>query len=309
MQFFLLPQNVLAEEKPLTMPIEQELSITKLLVTPSIFEEVLKPGQNITRYFEFTNNSLVPVPIKAYVRTFDASNETGGVSISEDPDNQRLSLTSWISVQQPDFIIQPGQTKKVAVNLNPPADLPPGGYYGVIFFEPLLPESFLSQNSLQIGGRIGALMFLVGQGDIKESGKIETLSSPFYHWKVNNNQITLRFKNTGNVHLRPKTKISIVNYLSNKKIIQQTEFTVLPQKIRQQIFNSKDIITPGIYKAQFEVSYGRENTKIIKELQFIYFPLIYIAILILFMLLILILATKKGRTRVTRVANILFHGK
>mgnify|MGYP001313720095 FL=1 len=66
-----------------------------LVISPSIIEEVVKPGQDLKIELEISNPSHIPLPIKSYIREFDASDETGGVEFEEDPDSDRLSLPNW----------------------------------------------------------------------------------------------------------------------------------------------------------------------------------------------------------------------
>lgn len=286
------------------------MTSTKLSVAPSIHEAVITPSRESHQVFELTNQSAIPIPVKAYVRSFDAADEIGGVTIDEEIDQARLKITSWVSIQNPDFIIQPNQTVKTLVTFNPPADLPPGGYYGIVFFEPLLPESFVSENSLQIGGRIGSLLFLVASGDMKEKGELVSFSASRYHWRLSPASLNVRFKNDGNVHLRPKLKMSVQNLITkSQRQGYNTEFTVLPKKIRQATFYVKDMIWPGVYKADLSLTYSRDKILIKDDQIFLYFPWEYIALLIILGLFLTLVFSKKGRTKLVRMGQIILRGQ
>lgn len=287
-----------------------EAGETALSVTPSIQEMVVKPGEQSEQIFELKNLSKIPLPIKSYIRTFGASDEAGGVDISEAPDEQRLALTSWAGVLEPDFILQPNSVRQIKIYITPPPDLPPGGYYGILFFEPLLPEYFLSENSLNIGGRIGALLFLVGAGEIRESGKILSLSAKKYQFGGRPSDIIIRFQNEGNVHLRPSGKITVTNLITKKtKEAEASEFTVLPGKIRQQIIALEGAYWPGVYKAKVQLSFGRDKITLNKTFVFYYLPIMTIVAIIVLIGMLIVLFWGKTRKRAIKALKMILKGE
>jgi hypothetical protein len=267
------------------------------------------PGKTTSQIFEIKNGSNFPLPIKSYIRTFDASDEVGGVAISEEADARRFSPVSWSQIVEPDFVLQPQSTRQVTVNFSPPVDLPPGGYYAILFAEPLLPESFLNSSSLQIGGRLGSLLFLVGPGDIVEKGNIVSFELPKFIWR-SPVETKIRFQNQGNVHLRPSGKLQITNLLSKKQsVIDVPEFTVLPGKIRQQIVNLGKLKWPGIYSAKLQLNYGRGKIPVTTTLTFFYLPAINIIVIIVVIAVGVGLIWHKPRQRILRAVRIIIKGE
>ncbi len=280
-----------------------------LIVSPSIIEEVIKPGQDSKIKLEIKNPSHIPLPIKSYICEFDASDEVGGVEFDEDPDSDRLAMPNWGRIEDPDFVLQPNATREVEVILSTPNDLPPGGYYSTIFFEILVPEKFYDASSLEIGGRVGALLFLVAEGDIVQKGKVSEL-------KILNNilsngpaQAEVKFSNTGNVHLRPSGKIEIKNMITGStKTLEISNYTVLPQKTRKIETILNDIYWPGLYQIKVVEQYGRDKNVTTSQTNFFYLQLHQSLVIIIMLLVLIAILSPKLRKRIAFANKIIIHG-
>ena len=288
----------------------ENVAVTSLSITPSIHEEILKLGETITREFEIRNNSNIPLPITSYVRVFDASDEFGGVTIDDNPELERLSPVSWIQIENPDFILQPNLSRVVIVNFSPPADLTPGGHYATLFFEPLIPESYLSSSSVNVGSRIGALLFLISPGSIDTSAELEG-GLPKKLVLFEDDLIPdVKISNNGNIHLRPKGLITYENVITgNIKEIEIEEFTVLPLKTRVAMIKNDKFIWPGIYKYSINIVYGNEQTTISDYRTVYYLQLIYMIVIMLLAGLSVLFFWHKPRKRIIRAVRLVVTGK
>lgn len=294
-------------EEP-TLPTFDEQA-TALTIAPSIFEAVVAPGKTTSQIFEIKNGSNFPLPIKCYLRTFDASDEVGGVTISDEIDAKHFSPTTWSQIVEPDFVLQPQSIRKVTVNFSPPIDLPPGGYYGILFAEPLLPESFLSASSLQIGGRLGSLLFLIGPGDTTEKAKLASFNLKKILWQ-RQSEAEVRIKNLGNVHTRSAGKLIITNIISKKSWeISVPEMTILPGKIRQQKIAISGLKWPGIYQAKLQLTYGGDKIPIENTLTFYYLPLLEIIVIIVIAGIVVSIIWHKPRRRIIRAFRVIIRGE
>lgn len=298
----------LAKAEDAVLPTADQLEMTALTIMPSIHEGVISPGKTTSQVFEIKNSSYFPLPIKCYISSFDASDETGGVAISDENDAKRSPI-SWISIVEPDFILQSQTTRKVTVNFNPPSDLTPGGYYAILFAEPLLPESFLDSSSLRIGGRLGSLLFMISPGDLSEKGSIASVNLPRYIFNGNQPELKIRFQNEGNVHLRPSGKVTVTNRLTKKsQTLTVAEFTVLPGKIRQQIVALGGSKWPGAFSIALQLNYGRDTITVNKTMTFYYLPIIPIVVTIIMIWLIVFLLIGKTRKRIFKAIRVMIKG-
>jgi hypothetical protein len=300
-----LPATALGADEAELPSIEQQM--TALTIAPSVHEAVVEPGKTTSQIFELKNSSSFPLPIKCYIRTFDASDEAGGVSIPDEIDAKRFSPTSWSEIITPDFVLQPQTTRQVTLNFSPPKDLPPGGYYAIFFAEPLIPESFLSSSSLSIGGRLGSLLFLIGPGDTIEKGEIVSFDLPKYVWHSGATETKVRFSNQGNVHLRPRGKIIITNLITKKKIeFELPEFTILPGKIRLQKVSLVNTFWPGIFRADLQIIYGRDKIRTEASQSYYHLPWKSLLLFLLLLVTVLMLAFPKSRQRLQKSLKALW---
>lgn len=283
--------------------------IASLTITPSLHEQILRPGETVSQKFQVTNNTNTPLPLKVYLRTFGASDEYGDVAINDDPDVSRLAVTSWARIDISDLILQAGASRQVTVDFSPPADLPPGGYYGVLFFEPLLPESFFSQQSaLMVGGRVGALLFLVGPGDLKEKGSVVGFATT-NGWYRGPIEFSLRVKNEGNTHSRASGTIELKNLWGKTRTINVPEFTILPGKIRQQHLVADRVKWAGVYQSKLKLVYGSDKKTILKEQTFIYLPVFQLIVILLSGVTVVLLVSVNKREKLIKAIKILLKGE
>ncbi len=289
--------------------LETDSDIKGLIVSPSIIEEVVKPGQDSKIELEINNPSHISLPIKSYIREFNASDETGGVEFEEDPDSDRLSIPNWGKIINPDFVLQPNAKRQIEILLSTPNDLPPGGYYGTIFFEILVPEKFYDASSLEIGGRVGALLFLISEGDIVQKGKISELKITDNIATRDQAKLELKFSNSGNVHLRPKGKVEIKNLITGlTKEFNIGEYTVLPQKTRKINAPINDIYWPGIYQLKVIQQYGRDKNISMAQINFCYLQLYHLLAILLIVLIVTIFMLPKLRKNFISAVRIIICG-
>lgn len=303
--YFVYQPSVAAAADETTLPnFNQE--ITNLTITPSIFEGIVTPGQTTKQFFELKNSSDFPLPIKSYIRLFDASDEVGGVTVADQIDTARLSPNNWINVEKPDFVVQPYTSHQITVVFSPPIDLPPGGYYVILFAEPLVPESFLEESSLTIGGRIGSLLFIIGEGKIEEKGKLVSFDISRFIWKKNLLKTSVRFTNEGNSHLKPNGQLTLTNLITrNQKILEVPEFTVLPHKTRQNIVSLSNLKWLGVYQLDLQLQYGKDQTSSNSRVCFYYLPIAQIFVIISIVVFSFFLARGKSRSRILRSIKVL----
>jgi len=307
--FFVLSMNIASAEEAI-LPTVDETDTTALTITPSIYEGAITQGETTSQIFELRNNSHVPLPIKCYTRNFDANGEEGGVSIPEEEDSKRFSPRSWIEVVSADFVIQPQTIRQITVNFHPPKDLPPGGYYAILFAEPLLPESFIGDSSLKIGGRLGSLFFLISPGDTSEKGKITSADFPRYIFSSTPPELKIHFQNEGNVHLRPSGKIVVTNLITKKsRDFEVPEFTVLPGKVRQSKVLLSNLRWPGYYRGELELKYGKEQTRAGASANFWYLPWPAIFVIIVMALIAVLAISRKARGRIIRAVCVIIRNK
>jgi len=129
----------------------------RLSVSPHTFELDVFPGEVKTEEVKITNKSEVALPILARVVDFTASDETGGMSFDEALEDPSISSGQWFEIENPNFILDAGETEKVNFTISVPENAEPGGHYAVMLFEPQLPSFYFEKDKPRVIPVIGVL--------------------------------------------------------------------------------------------------------------------------------------------------------
>lgn len=203
------------------------VSAAGIVLTPPKFEFNAKPGETINDVIKITNNDSTPLVLNAEAQDFVASGETGQPAfISPEKNDAAISLAKWINVNNgQQTTILPGEKKEIPFTISVPETAEPGGKYGTIFF---FPPSEGGQ--VAIVQKIGTLLLVRVAGEVKEEGKLETFgafdvsmsgeevgkSSSRFFYEVLPVNFSVRYHNSGNVHVKPEGKIEMYNMFGQK---------------------------------------------------------------------------------------------
>lgn len=234
----------------------------RLAVSPHTFELDIFPGETITKKIKLTNKSQVALPILARTTDFTASDEEGGMAFDELSQDISFASRKWIKIENPNFILNPGETREVYFTIQVPENAEPGGHYAVMLFEPQLPSFYFEENKPRVIPVIGVL-FLISiktfalEPEVEQKLEVVEFSLPkeerilvlenlfsktlgfiaqaaeFIISEKSPSKFILRIKNNDIYHIKPYGKISIYNIFGKK--VGETEVlqkTILPGKTR-----------------------------------------------------------------------------
>lgn len=265
-----------------------------LRVSPVILNITLSPGKTYTQPVAIENLSDSPLPLRAAVSDFMTGGEEGGYVFAETKSNP---LLSWIRLDETEFILEPKQKKEVQMTITTPKSIPVGGYYGILFFEPV---SQSNQSSItQINAKVGVLMLAnIGVPD-PNAKKAEILTfaidplqpdgpAPFL---LRVKSIALNFFSAKpTLEIRPMIPIG-----TTIKSYPLEEKTIFPGSIRRwEESNTITQLPPNIYKATIQVSSG-QGQHVWAEKYFIVFPYLQALSILLLTSIGLILFFKRKR--------------
>ncbi len=207
-------------------------SAQAITLIPPTLELGLTPGQAAKTVIKLFNETPDTVQLFTEARNFTAKNDTGQPDF--DFNGEQLGLSTWMDVEEGPITIESGERYEVAVTINPPINADPGGHYAALFFTSAAPE----EGQVKVASKIGTLILANVDGDITEAGNIseyivEDGKSMFNRLPVG---FTVRFQNTGNVHLKPAGNIAIKNIFGS--VTDTLEFNAskgatLPQTTRK----------------------------------------------------------------------------
>lgn len=246
---------------------EQDLSLS---ITPPLFQLNIGPGEFWASSLKVVNTNSYDLTLYTAVMTFAANGEEGRGKLTpiveEDPEIEARSLARWIEISQGPMFVPKEQGFDIPFTVRIPLDAPPGGHYAAILVgtQPIVDQE--RGSVIRVSSFVSALLFVRIAGDVYEAGRIREFVTEKRFYQKPEVTFTLRFENTGNVHLQPQGDIAIYNMWGKERgkifVNQKTHFgNVLPQSIRKFTFEWRgegNFFEAGLYKAITTLSFGQD---------------------------------------------------
>lgn len=285
--------------------LPNQVSAQTLRISPALLKIELSPGKITTQEFLVDNLTNNPLPVKINVEGFDSNDEDFGIKVAE---KISTPLADWISLDNTDTIIPAKSQTKITATINVPSEVPFGGYYAVIFFDPLPNPADLTIQGNQINARLGAITLAsIGVASSQNEAEIITFTSDKSFYNADSPQLTLRAKNTGLNFFTAKPSITIDPLIGQTTTIDWEEKTILPGKVRRW---EKQINLPSNYSviSKITINLSLENGQFVTKSFTVYsFPVQKTILLaILFVVLSIVV---KNRSRLVKSLKVLFSSK
>ena len=233
-------------------------SKTSIGISPSISEIVMEDNKTMTQTINVVNLTNDKLPINVYAEGLSVQNK------QDIPENllNRYDASRWFKIKDQDksFTLDAKASRDITVEVNKPDSASPGGNYATVIFQPVVNKGS-SQDFVTVYPKLSAVFLLQVKGDIKESVKFNDLKVPTW---INTQSLDydLTIANTGNIHVRPLTKILVKEIISNKDYPSEE---ILPSMILPGLkgeFKGTDTNLPGIgiIKLTTQSTFGATNT-------------------------------------------------
>ncbi len=214
--------------KPQTTHAAAKLPISSLKVSPVVIPLQIKPSQNISLPIKLTNISNAPLPLRASFNDFQTTGEEGDYNFA---DSRANPLLQWSSISPEEVIIPAHEEKEVTLTIKTPPTVPVGGYFGMLFFEPVL-EPQIHREATQIVPRIGLL--LLGSVGVENKPQTEILTFDLPLTTDKTHLVTLlRVKNIGLQYVTAKPLITTASLYGDMTKQVWEDKVVFPGKIRR----------------------------------------------------------------------------
>lgn len=287
-----------------------------ITITPPRLELAGDPGSTISGEVKVTNESTTDTTYYTQVENFEAGDETGNPQFVP----TKEGLATWVNVAD-NIRVKANEQKVVPFTIQIPDNTEPGGYFASIFVRTTPPPANTA-GEVSIGARLGSLILLHVNGDIREGVSILEFSTKdkkrFYTTLPV--ETYYRFQNTGADRVKPEGDIVVKNIFGlTAKVLNanRSEGSVLPRSIRR--FESAwindgggvedpELLPPaktndgffgeakkqaknfafGYYTAHLDIHYGENNQSANQKFRFFVIPwqLLIIVIVGLFILLV-----------------------
>ncbi len=276
-----------------------------LRVSPVIINVGLSPNKSYTHEVTIENLTELPMPLKASFNDFITTGEEGGYVFQ---DTQTNPLLTWSKLSETDFILKPKEKKQLQLTIHTPTSIPLGGYYGVLFFEPVLQNA--QPVTTTINSKVGILMLAnIGVPDTHaQKAEIETFTTD--HFSSDGNlPLVLRVKNISLNFFTAKPILTFTPLLtfqgeSAVKKITLDDKIIFPGLIRRWEEDPVvEHLAPNLYAVSMHVSTG-DGHYISASTHLLVFPLFQALQLIALLGVIVFLIAKRKRLRKALVALI-----
>jgi hypothetical protein len=261
-----------------------------LTISPARVEVSGDPGTIVGGEFSLINEQSTTQTFYPSYENFTAQGDTGSPSFTSD----KSDLDTWISIAQPQTTLAPGQVEKIPYTITIPKNAEPGGYFAAIFWSTT--PSSTQNGQVSIGAKIGMLVLLTVNGNVRESAGITQFDTDGHGFFYETLPVTMRYRfhNAGADRLQPQGTITIRDtvFLPSDHIdANSTMGNILPNSTRQFTVQwVKDVyaIPPqgffgnvqyewqnfavGLYSAHMHLAYGTKGLHATKTAWFFVFP-------------------------------------
>jgi hypothetical protein len=242
-----------------------------ITVSPSIvhIDLATDPAEYTLTY---TNNTNAEINLLLSAQDFSELQGTYQLNFlnPQDAANYKYSLSSWLSFENNNLQLNPGEKKTVKIFINKNR-ITRGGHYASILAKIQQPES---KNAINILPALSSLLFVrASTGQEIEDGKISDFT-PLRDGIEYPDTYILMFENNGNVYVIPYGLIQVYDPLGNlvaKGTLNVYSLDSLPESIRRydtKVTTYQKILLPGIYTAKIDVTFGKTHQKLSKTIKF-----------------------------------------
>jgi len=247
---------------------------TGFTLQPVKVSHTLAPGDSVSEMITLINESDEDVNLDIAVEDFVPTAGTTDISFVGRAEGN-TTVRDWISFGlAPKTVFRKGASHSIPYTIQAPADAEPGSHFGIIFFTG---TRINDTGQLQVGTRLGMLIFVTIPGNQLQKGKVLDFSSPKFVQK-SPVPFKIKFENTGTVHFEPKGSIVITN-IFKKKVgeVPVAGQAVLPTGVRDLTaeWNASGLLL-GRYLAKLNITDGEGNELTADQIVFYAFPLRYL---------------------------------
>ncbi len=275
-------------------------------ISPVKFELSANPGDELRNVLRVYNDTAEAVVVSINIDNFSPTGEGGQVVIDEESPDSGFSLKSWVEIVESQFTLEPRTSKAFEFVVRVPANAEPGGHYGSILAS--LAPATTGGGALSITQRVGALLLLDVSGEVTEKMYVAEFAAPNFS-EYGPVELTLRFKNDGSIHLKPRGFVTITNMFGKEVgTVDVPQSNILPQSIRKFDLSWGEKYLYGKYTAKLSAIYGSGNEALTSVTEFWVIPWKLLGVAALLLLLILIVLIR-GRRRIALALRVLKGGE
>lgn len=276
-------------------------------ISPLNFELNSNPGDTVSNIVRVYNDLDSEINVNMEVQDFVAAGEKGQVLVKGSEKSGTYSLANWVSLTPQAFTLAPRSSQMVEFTVKIPTGGEPGGHYASILASI---SSSATGGGIGINQKVGALLLLSVAGEVVENLELVEFMPDAAFTEYGPEKLTVKFRNDGTVHLKPRGFVLVKNMLGNEVAkLDLPQLNVLPQSAREVDIPLKDVGRQfGRYEATLAAIYGATNEPLSAITVYWVIPYKLLAVYGTIILVLLILAYI-GRRRLKMALRVLFKGE
>ncbi len=244
-------------------------------ITPALYNISVAPGQSWSSKVRIINPNSHSLTVYVEPVNFVAEGERGigrHLSIDDGSDRDGLSAAEWFLVDPGPYQIEPNQAKEIDFSLLVPEFASPGSQSAALLISTSPPEE-TAGIQISTSQAVSSVFLVRVDGDVIENLNIRSFTATNRIVSTPSNTFSLRFENTGTVHMQPQGHITIYNFWNEERgripINQRSMFgNIMPDSTRLFEYSwdgEASILDFGRYKAEAVVSYGVDQRQTITQ--------------------------------------------
>ncbi|MFS8130492.1 MAG: hypothetical protein ACMG57_00790 [Candidatus Dojkabacteria bacterium] len=225
-------------------------------ISPPSFDIKANPGDVLNNSVKIENITSQRLDLTAKAISFVAYGNEGQIQLTDD--DSTYSIKSWVTFQNPEFSVEPGEVKLFNYFINIPQTVQPGSHFGSIVFSTSPTAS--QTTSAQVVQEIGSVILIKLPGDVVENAIISSFKSDSNYFTDPKIKLDAILDNTGSVVVQPSGTITVQDIFGNTvQTVNVQPKNILPGS--QRVFDQEfDFDKVGFFKAKLELKYGTGKT-------------------------------------------------
>ena len=277
--------------------VEQSGS-TWLKISPATKRLNLKSSDYIEDTITITNEGKTPAT--SYIYATPYSENEDGITKEFNISNQYNKISSWVKIKnatgefvdKAEYVLEPGEEKKITFSVNVPENAPSGGQYACIFMESKVEEHV--GGTIQAIPRVGALLYASIEGEIKREAKLAGIEAKKFS---NHIGVKANVANTGNIDIQATLDVEVDSIFGEELYHHTGITTVLPESNKTIYVEWGNTPFFGVFRVKHELK-ALDIIENESRLIFIFSPSILILAVIIITTLIITLRVKtKSKTQ------------
>lgn len=181
----------------------------------------VKPGESAKSEVTVVNETKADFMAEPIVQVFYKNDEKGFPIYPSKEEKQTENILSWLSISKQPILVPAGKSVTVPFIIKVPSNAIAGGKYLTIAYQPIKKEK---GSGISTNVRAASLLYITVEGKVTQSAEVSQFALPS---KLAGDQpfvFEVGFKNTGNIYLKPKGSITILDAATNTQITGITQY-------------------------------------------------------------------------------------